>query len=327
MKLFKHTHFLFFILMGALALLITSGTLAQGENPPEQEIVRGAQIYDKWFAVLGMDPPTGNMPIWNRQSTNTRSGQDTWRCSECHGWDYHGAQGEYSSGSHFTGFPDIMTLTQGLSVDEIISHLQGSKDPAHDFSPYLDKTDLTQVAQFLKYGTIDDSQYINPVSLRALNADVQHGQDLYQSTCAECHGVDGKKIVFHTEGINEFLGSVANRDPYRFLHRTRFGTAGTDMPVGISLGWTPEDGRDILAYSQTLPTGGELTSQPTQNPLSTPATLMGGPATSIWKGILTGLTMFLGMGIYAAFFISGFIIVGVIVVTILRGRSERSNRK
>ena len=139
--------------------------------------------------------------------------------------------------------------------------------------------------------------------------------------------MDGKKIVFHTEGINEFLGSVANRDPYRFLHRTRFGTAGTDMPVGISLGWTPEDGRDILAYSQTLPTGGELTSEPTQNPLSTPAPLMGGPATSIWKGILTGLTMFLGMGIYAALFISGFIIVGVIVVTILRGRSERSNRK
>jgi mono/diheme cytochrome c family protein len=327
MKLIKPTRFLFFILMGAISLLITSGTLAQGEYPPEQDIVRGAQLYDKWFAVLGIYPPPGNMPIWTRQSTNTRSGEDTWRCSECHGWDYRGAQGEYGTGSHYTGFPDVMTLAKDLSVEEIISHLQGSKDPAHDFSTYMDNTALTQVAQFIKYGTIDDTQYIDPISLRVLNADVQHGKTLYQTTCVECHGSDGKKIIFRSEGINEYLGSVANRDPWRFLHRTRFGTAGTDMPVGVSLGWTAEDGRDILAYSQSLPTGGEIISQPTQNPQNTPVPLRGGPATNIWTGILTSLTLFLGMGIYAALFIGGFIIVGLIVVTILRGRSERSKRK
>ena len=301
--------------------------MAQGEYPPEQDIVRGAQLYDNWFAVLGKDPPHGNMPIWNRQSSNTRSGQDTWRCSECHGWDYRGAQGAYSTGSHYTGFPDVMTQANDLSVDEIISHLKGSKDPAHDFSTSMDNTALTQVAQFIKYGTIDDTQYIDPVSLRVLNSDVQNGQTLFQTTCAECHGLDGKKIIFRSEGLNEFLGSVANRDPWRFLHRTRFGTAGTDMPVGVTLGWTPEDGRDILAYSQTLPTGGEIISQPTQNLQNTPVPLRGGPATSIWTGILTSLTIFLGMGIYAALFIGSFIIVGLFVVIILRGRNERSKRK
>jgi mono/diheme cytochrome c family protein len=215
-----------------------------------------------------------------------------------------------------------MTLAQELSVNDIINHLHGSKDPAHDFSPYMDETALTQVAQFLKFGVIDDTQYFNPVSLRVINPDVQHGEDLYQSICAECHGSDGKKITFYTEGIYEFLGSVANRDPWRFLHRTRFGTAGTSMPVGITLGWTPADGRDILAYAQTLPTGAEIISEPTQNPLTTEVPLQGGPATNFWTGLLTGLGMFLGMGIYAALFIGGFILVGVIVVTILRGRTK-----
>jgi thiosulfate dehydrogenase len=323
MKYLKNTRILFFILMGALALLITSSVWAQGETPSEQDIVRGAQLYDKWYAVLDVAPPMGNMPIWSRQSTNTRSGADTWRCSECHGWDYRGAQGAYGTGSHYTGFPDVMTLSQGLSVDEIVSHLHGGKDAAHDFSPYLDDIALMQVAQFLKDGVIDDTQYIDPVTLRVIDADLYHGKDLYQSTCAECHGVDGKKITFRTEGISEYLGSVANRDPWRFLHRTRFGTAGTDMPVGVTLGWTPADGRDILAYVQTLPTGSEIISQPTQNPLSTPAPLRGGPATNLWTGMLTGLGMFVGMGIYAALFIGGFILVGVIVVTILRMKSKR----
>ncbi len=324
MKYLKNTRILFFILMGAVALLITSGAWAQNENPLEQDIIRGAQLYDEWYVVLSEYAPAGNMPIWSRQSTNTRSGPDTWRCSECHGWDYHGVQGAYGSGSHYTGFPDVMTLAQELSVNDIVSHLQGNKDPAHDFSPYLDETSLTQLAQFLKFGVIDDSQFINPVSLRPINADVQHGQQLYQSNCIACHGSDGKMIVFHTEGISEFLGSVANRDPWRFLHRTLFGNAGTDMPVGVRLGWKPEDGRDILAYAQALPTGGEIISEPTQNPSSTPAPLRGGPATNLWTGLLTGLGMFMGMGIYAALFIGGFIVVGVIVVTILRGRSKRN---
>jgi thiosulfate dehydrogenase len=322
MKYIKTTHILFFILIGAIALLITSAALAQNEAPSDQELIRGAQLYDKWYSALGVSPPAGDMPIWSRQSTNTRSGADSWRCSECHGWDYRGAEGAYGSGSHYTGFPDVMTLANELTVEEIVSHLEGGKDPAHDFSPYMDMPSLTQVALFLKFGLIDDTQYIDPVSLRVIDPDMAHGTDLYQSTCAECHGDDGKKIIFSTEGINEYLGGVANRDPWRFLHRTRFGTAGTNMPVGLSLGWSPADGRDILAYAQTLPSSAEISTQPTQNPPVTPAPLRGGPASNLWTGLLTGLGMFLGMGIYAAIFIGGFILVGLVVVTILRGRRK-----
>jgi hypothetical protein len=313
-----------FIILFSLILLIAGTVLAAEATPTPKDIIRGAQLYDKWFAVLGVDPPAGNMPIWSRQTTNTRSGSDTWRCNECHGWDYRGSQGEYKTGSHFTGFPDLYILMPDLQVEDIVNHLNGKIDPAHDFSPYLDETSITQLTDFLRFGIIDDTEYIDPVTLKVIGADFTHGQKLYESTCINCHGEDGKKIAIHIEGINESLGSVANRDPWRFLHRTRFGVAGVDMPVGMNFGWTPGDGRDVLAYVQTLPSGGSITSQPTQNPENTPAPQMEGPAGNIWTGILTSLGILGGMLVVAGAFIGGFILMALIVVIIFRGRGKRN---
>jgi thiosulfate dehydrogenase len=320
----RFPRFPIFFSICAFALLLTATTFAAESLPNQDDVIQGAQLYDKWYAVLGVNPPAENMPIWSRQSTNTRSGSDTWRCNECHGWDYRGAQGEYKTGSHYTGFPDLYALVPELEIEAIVDHLNGEIDPAHDFSPYLDETKITQLAYFLKNGLIDDAEYIDPVSLRVLDPDISHGQELYSSICLSCHGEDGKEIIFQIEGINEYLGSVANRDPWRFLHRTRFGVAGTDMPVGMSLGWTAEDGRDVLAYAQTLPTGGVIVSQPTQNPLSTPASPIGGPASNIWTGILTSLGTLVGMLVVAGLFIGGFLVLALIVVIIFRRRGKRN---
>jgi thiosulfate dehydrogenase len=313
----------FAIVICLLCLLLAGTALAADATPTPDELIRGAQLYDKWFAVLGVDPPADNMPIWSRQTTNTRSGGDTWRCAECHGWDYRGSQGEYQSGSHFTGFPDLYRLVPDLEVQDIIDHLNGKIDPAHDFSAYLDETSIAQLANFLKFGLIDDAEFINPVSLKILNADIVHGHDLFNSTCATCHGADGNKIVIQVEGINESLGNVANRDPWRFLHRTRFGLAGVDMPIGLNLGWTPADGRDVLAYVQSLPTGGTIVSQPTRDIQTTPAPQLGGPASNLWTGILTSLGVLGGMFFAALAFIGGFILIALIVVFIFRGRRKR----
>lgn len=314
-----------FVILSALVWLIASTALAAEATPSPDNILRGAQLYDKWYAVLGVDPPAGDMPIWSRQTTNTRSGEDTWRCSECHGWDYRGAQGEYQAGSHYTGFPDLLMLVQDLQVEDIVNHLRGGLDPAHDFSAHLDDTSMTELGEFLKFGTIDATTYINPISLRVIDADFSHGQQLYQSTCINCHGEDGKKIVFRIEGIDEYLGSIANRDPYRFLHRTRFGVAGTDMPVGMNLGWQPADGRDVLAFAQSLPTGGAIVNEAPQSQQITPVPQLGGPANNLWTGILTSLGALLGMGVVAGAFIGGFILMALIVVIILRGRRKRNS--
>ena len=65
--------------------------------------IRGGLLYDKWWKPVGADAPEDDHPLWATQSTNERSGGDTWRCKECHGWDYQGADGAYGDGSHFTG--------------------------------------------------------------------------------------------------------------------------------------------------------------------------------------------------------------------------------
>jgi len=294
------------------------------ETPPAPSpdvLIQGAILYDRWYAALGKDAPPGNMPIWSRQTTNSRSGPDTWRCVECHGWDYKGSQGAYKTGSHFTGFPNIRALVPGMTVQEIVDHLKGSKDPAHDFSAYMDDATLEKLALFLKYGLIDDDQYIDDVSLKVVGGNVGHGQQLYAQVCANCHGADGKKIVFRTEGIDEYLGSVASRDPWRFLHRTRFGVAGTDMPVGAKLGWTAEDGRDVLAYAQTLPSSVVVPTSGPASAFATPPSPVGGPpATSILGGVFTGFSSIFLICLGSLVFLGLLVGIGALVVSALRKR-------
>jgi thiosulfate dehydrogenase len=260
------------------------------------------------------------MPIWSRQSTNTRSGAETWRCAECHGWDYKGVAGAYASGSHQTGFPNLILVTQDMTEEDIVAHLRGENDQAHDFSNFIDEGSMRQLAVFLKEGLIDDSEYIDSTSLKVINGNLEHGNELYDSTCAECHGEDGATLIFRTEGLDETLGDVANRDPFRFLHRTRFGVAGTEMPVGYDLGWVPADGRDVLMYAQTLARGRTSDEITGAGEGSGPSELIGGP-NNLWTGILTGIGAFFATFGSALLFLTVLVLIGVVVVTVLRRRN------
>ncbi|GAB4505585.1 MAG: hypothetical protein Fur0043_25810 [Anaerolineales bacterium] len=309
-------------LLGSLVLLVLMFfgarlVLASEQIEPRPDLVEGAQLYDKWYAALGTDAPQGNMPLWSRQSSNTRSGAETWRCVECHGWDYKGAQGAYASGSHATGFPGLLEAASKMNAEEIVARLKGSQEGQHDFSPYIPDSAMQKIAVFLKEGLIDDSEYINPLSLKVIDGNTTHGKELYTATCVTCHGADGTQIIFRTEGVDETLADVANRDPFRFLHRTRFGVAGTEMPVGYELGWTPADGRDALMYAQSLPRGkenAEVTGAGQRSGESEEVT----QPTSLWVGILTGIGAFLVTFGSALLILTGLLLAGAAVVAILR---------
>jgi thiosulfate dehydrogenase len=310
------------VIVSLLVLMVIGTSIAFASNfqGPQPDLVAGAQLYDKWYAVLGVPAPEGDMPIWSRQSTNTRSGAETWRCSECHGWDYKGVDGAYASGSHLTGFPSIILATADMTEEDILAHLKGENDPAHDFSKYLDNGAMRKLAVFLKEGLIDDSEYIDSISLKVIEGKLDHGKELYDSTCAKCHGEDGTKIIFRTEGVDETLGDVANRDPFRFLHRTRFGVAGTEMPVGYELGWVPADGRDVLMYAQSLARGKAPQEITGAGQESGPSELIGGP-TNLWTGILTGIGAFFATFGSALLFLTVLVLIGFVIVTALRRRN------
>ncbi len=231
--------------------------LAYSQTLPEEasttaSLSRGGRLYDRWWREAGLDEPEGDSAIWARQDTNTRSGGDTWRCKECHGWDYAGAAGAYGSGSHFTGFPGLLG-SGDKSADDLLAQLTGAGDPEHDFSA-LSADDLAALVAFIQEGMVDVAPFIDGETKAAIGGDAANGGELYASTCAACHGEDGTAINFHDPDEPEFVGNIAVDNPWEFIHKVRAGQPGTLMPASLDLGWTLQDVIDVLTFAQSLPT-------------------------------------------------------------------------
>jgi len=314
--------------VGLLVVLLLLGASLQGVQAKNifaqdsDDAIQGGMLYDNWFAALGEAPPPGDMPLWSQQTTNTHSGEDTWRCVSCHGWDYQGRDGAYRYGSNYTGFPGVYSA-RGKSPDEIIAILKGGNNPEHDFSPYLEDEEMGRLAEFITTSLIDDNEYINPQTLEVIGGDIGHGEEMYTQTCSECHGEDGQTINFRFEGRDSWIGTIATLDPWRFLHKTRFGTPGTHMAIGAEKGWNPQDGRDVLIYARVLPSGLEVQGQaPALEGQEETSQAQGGPATSLWTGILTAMGA-VATGLGFAVMIGG-VLIGIIliIVWLLRGQNH-----
>jgi len=222
------------------------------------DIVRGGQLYDKWWSVSGvLDPnkPTSDNPDY-ALTQGTKTGADTWRCKECHGWDYQGREGAYKQGSsHFTGVIGLMHASEQDEADELFGTIKDGLQGTgmSSFSSHLADTDIWDVVKFIKEGIIDDSQYIDYQTKKPLSADAIHGASLFNSVCASCHGSDGKQINFGDQAEPEYVGTVASDNPWEALHKIRFGQPGTAMPSGIKNNWSIQDCLDVLGHAQTLP--------------------------------------------------------------------------
>lgn len=212
-------------------------------------LVRGGLLYDKWWKVSGVldsTEPMGDHPLY--PDVGEKSGSTTWRCKECHGWDYMGVDGAYGSGSHFTGIEGIYD-SRNKSVIELANFL---KTGDHDFSAHLSDQDIADVVSFITNGLIDMSIYID-LSTKEANGDAMNGETLYSGSgqCVTCHGDDGKAIDF---GEGEGVGDLARDNPWETLHKIRFGHPGSspEMPSAIENGLSIDDQVDILTHAQTL---------------------------------------------------------------------------
>jgi len=232
----------------------TKSTHFVDEEWSHADIVLGGLLYDKWWPTnSGTEPTTDFDPIWSSQTTNTRSGADTWRCKECHGWDYVGHDGRYSSGSHFTDFHGVWgarNMDKAAIYDAIMGEGQD-----HDFSGVLDDHDVLHLTKFIVDGLVNMSLYIDANG--NATGDTTSGQTLYAANCVTCHGTDGLTLDFKSTAGIQGIGWLADDNPQESLHKIRWGHPGSNpaMPSMVENGLTAQQAGDILAHSQTLPNG------------------------------------------------------------------------
>lgn len=241
------------ILLAVMVALTMVATIASASRKHQRasgddlaKIARGGLLYDKWYKVLGMDKPKGTHPTYSKWK-GKKKGSSTWRCKECHGWDYMGKKGAYKKGSHFSGIPGIRSLW-GHSEAKVIVVL---KNKDHQLGDSIPASDMEALAAFVSKGQFNMDRYINRGSKKA-KGNRFNGERVYKTVCAKCHGMDGKKVNFGSEEKPEYVGTVAVKNPWEALHKIRMGQPGKEMPS--MLAFPVQLQVDILAFTQTLPT-------------------------------------------------------------------------
>lgn len=210
-------------------------------------IAAGGRIYDNWWEALDRPEPTETNPAY--PSTGKQKGAATWRCKECHGWDYRGKDGIYARGSHYTGIKGIQDAA-GRPVAEIVRLL---RDANHPYTrDMITDEELTRVATFVSKGQVDMHRWIDPVTRKVVAGDKARGKAIFQTVCATCHGFDGKLLDWGEDGEHAYVGTEAASLPDEVLNKILNSHTGVQM---VNLRAFPiEDAAAVLAYAATLPT-------------------------------------------------------------------------
>lgn len=224
-------------IMAALALFIVSNSvLAETES----SIMRGGELYDKWYKVIDVDPPKSSHALYPKEGKYAKKAKSNWRCKECHGWDYKGKDGAYSSGKHHSGIKGIQGM-KGASTDQVVKLL---KDKKHGYGDKLSAADLQDLAMFVSQGQIDMDKYID-ASTKSPKGDKAKGEAYYNTICAKCHGKDG----LLPKEMKPFGKQMGN--PWEVMHKIQNGQPGEKMPALRAL--DRQITVDIMSYMTSLP--------------------------------------------------------------------------
>ncbi len=247
----------------AVPLLLFSPLLLAEELSLEKsyEIGEGGRLYDNWAAELGVQAPRETHPGYNDYKGEKR-GTATWRCKECHGWDYRGAAGQYGKGEHYTGTQGIFAARDS-AVENVVERL---KNDNHLFDSVLTAEQIEKVATFVVQEQLDMRLFID-VNTQEISGDARKGRGTYLQQCALCHGSSGKtRNLSYDNNRKRYLGGVAKENPWKVMHKIRFGHPGkfysnkydaegrprANMPAMLGV-ITLQEQVDLLAYLVTLP--------------------------------------------------------------------------
>jgi len=247
--------------------------LAYAQTNLVSNIKRAGLLYDKWWHVEGIKDST--VPV-NRNATwvdsagtediTKVSNSATWRCKECHGWDYQGVHGAYgydgdTTGKHYSGIRGYLGPLQSrekadsVLFDAIKMGTARTQLSDHDFGRFLSDSDIQLLVDFIK-----DSDASIPTSVDVFEnlltmGDATLGKVVYETespgNCLTCHGASGSM------NSTVDISNIANSDPQKFLHKVRYGHPNSSMlPVskGFS-GLTQGFASNVLAYVKSLNPG------------------------------------------------------------------------
>ncbi len=211
-------------------------------------VARGGRLYDNWYRETGERPPKEPHAAYPVVGKYRGDAKATWRCRECHGWDYRGKDGAYSAGPHFTEIVGIWGMAGGrpAAVIEIL------KDRNHGYGGVMAEEDLRDLAKFVIHGQVDMTKFIDSTT-KSVFTGTPARPKYFNTICANCHGRYGHAL--HTIPP---VGDIARANPWETLHKILNGHPGANMPPLRSLSQQHLAG--ILAYAQTLPDGEILSS-------------------------------------------------------------------
>jgi len=206
---------------------------------------RGGRLYDNWYATQDMDGPEDTHSAWPASNTK-KSGAVTTRCKSCHGWDYRGADGKYGSGSYQTGIAGVLGYSGSAADLGALLRADG-----HGYTDgMIPDEQVEYLSTFLANGLVDMNEVID-FDTGEVQGDAANGGSIFQTTCASCHGFDGRALDWGDGDEAGFVGTEANANPWEVLHKIRNGHPGVEM---ISLVAFPlQASLDVLAYTRTLP--------------------------------------------------------------------------
>jgi thiosulfate dehydrogenase len=207
----------------------------------ESSKARGGQLYDNWYAVTGAKAPASMHRLYPADRKYAAKPKSNWRCKECHGWDYMGANGAYKSGKHATGIKGI-DGHKGRDPAEIVSLLKGAE---HDYGDKLSDADFQDLATFISVGQVNMDKHIDRATKRPIGGDSAKGAAYYNTMCAQCHGKEGKQ----PKGMKSFGKQMGN--PWEVMHKILNGQPDSEMPALRAL--ERQVVVDIMSHLATLP--------------------------------------------------------------------------
>jgi thiosulfate dehydrogenase len=230
------------VISGALLGTIVCTTSVSANEADEGSLARGGKLYDKWYKVVDVDAPKKSHPAYPADKKYAAKPKSNWRCKECHGWDYMGKDGAYSSGKHSTGIVGINGMA-GADPSKIVAVL---KDDTHGYAGKMEDEDFDDLAHFVSQGQVDMNKYIDRATKAPMGGDQAKGKAYFDTICVGCHSKDGTK----PKDMEKTLGAQMG-NPWEVMHKILNGQPDEKMPALRAL--PRQVVLDLMAHLKTLP--------------------------------------------------------------------------